>query len=344
MPPQVDALIAVHNGAQHIGEAVESLLGQTLGDIEVLVVDDASDDDTARILALFDDPRLRVSRNQRNMGLAASLNRGLAETTAPFVARLDADDVAEPDRLARQAAFLEAHPEVGLLGTGCRLIDPDGTVIGEQFAPDNDLAIRLRGLVGNPFFHPSVMIRRDVLDRHRLRYDENFETAQDYDLWMRILEHTRGANLPEPLTRLRVHAGQVSATRAERQREDHIRVARRVLSTTWPGHPFGGDRFETLHALLSTFRPLDAPSDRDRCRLIGDYDRLLDLFAERHAGAAGLEGVMKDHRIPLAYLALRPPWRSGLPGVLRRLFLRRPSLIPAFATWALRRTLARMGN
>ncbi|MBI3031160.1 MAG: glycosyltransferase family 2 protein, partial [Candidatus Rokubacteria bacterium] len=117
--PRVSVLMSVHNGERWVGEAVESILGQTLGDLEFIVVDDGSEDATGPILDRQKDPRLRVV-HQPPSGLTVSLNRAWRLSGAALLARMDADDLAHPDRLARQVALLDAHPDVGLLGTGCR--------------------------------------------------------------------------------------------------------------------------------------------------------------------------------------------------------------------------------
>ena len=108
---------------------------------------------------------------------------------------MDADDVAMPDRLSRQVAFLNDHPDVGILGSGRMVIDESGNFIAEARALADDLHIRWKMLLGNPFGHPTVMLRRRVLDSNKLRYDESFRTAQDYELWPRVLRHTLGANI-----------------------------------------------------------------------------------------------------------------------------------------------------
>src|SRR4030095_14770957 len=132
--PRVSVVLAVRDGAPWVGDAVRSVLAQTLSDLELIVIDDGSTDDTPQTLASFVDSRLRVARPPR-MGLTRSLNEGVSLTQAPLIARLDADDVATSDRLARQVAFLDAHPEVGLLGTGATEIDTNGRDIGRVGHP-----------------------------------------------------------------------------------------------------------------------------------------------------------------------------------------------------------------
>ena len=231
--PAVSVLMAVFDGAAWIGAAVESVLGQTLGDLEVIVIDDGSTDATADVLASFRDPRVRIEQRAR-AGLTRSLNRALELARAPLLARLDADDVALPERLALQRRFLETHPEVGLLGTGAREVDPSGREVGIVRPPVDDEAIRRQLIRANPFVHSSVLMRRTVLDRVG-RYDPSFPVAQDYELWMRLARVTRLANLPEPLVIRRLTPGRVTSVRDADRLQAEARVRwRAVRSGVYP--------------------------------------------------------------------------------------------------------------
>jgi len=212
----------VRNGVPWVREAVTSVLTQTAGDLELIVIDDGSTDDTPEVLAAFRDPRLRIEQ-QPSAGITRALVRALKLARAPLVARLDADDVALPDRLERQRRFLDNRPEVGLLGTGARELDPAGREVRIVRPPSNDESIRRALIRANPFVHSSVVMRREVLDRVG-GYDPEFPVAQDYDLWMRLARVTRLANLPDALVIRRLTAGRVSAVRDG----DRLRAEARV--------------------------------------------------------------------------------------------------------------------
>ena len=227
--PAVAVLMSVHNGAPSVRDAIASVLAQTAGDFELIVVDDGSTDETPTILGGVRDPRARVLR-EPHQGLTIALNRALAEAHAPLIARLDADDLALPERFARQRQFLGAHPDVGLLGTGAREVDLSGREVSIVRPPVDDAAIRGRLIRKNPFVHSSVMIRRDALDEVG-GYDPTFPVAQDYDLWMRMARVTRLANLPEPLVIRRLTPGRVSTVRDDDRLRAEARVRWRALRT-----------------------------------------------------------------------------------------------------------------
>ena len=228
--PAVSVLMAVHNGAPWVREAVDSVLGQTLSDLELIVIDDASTDATPTLLASIRDVRLRVERSSIRRGLSASLTEAWTVARAPLIARLDADDVSVPDRLARQQAYLFSHPEIGLLGGAAREVDATGRPLGLVAPPRDDATIRRALIRGNPFVHSTVMMRRMAAEAAG-GYDARREVAQDYDLWMRMSHVTRLANLPEVLVVRRRLPGAIGVARDNERLRTEIAVRWRALCT-----------------------------------------------------------------------------------------------------------------
>jgi glycosyltransferase involved in cell wall biosynthesis len=232
--PLVSVLLAVHNDARFLGEAIDSVLGQRLADLELLVVDDASTDQTSALLAAVEDTRLTVVRNDERRGLAASLNRALEQASGKYVARLDADDVALEDRLRRQVERLQADSRTAIVGSAVTDLDEDGRTGRTHVMPAGPTALRWHALFSSPFFHPTVLVDREVLDRHGLRYDPEFLESEDYDLWTRLFAFADGDNLREPLVLKRVHAAQASQRRGDVQETFRRRVALREIARIAP--------------------------------------------------------------------------------------------------------------
>jgi glycosyltransferase involved in cell wall biosynthesis len=209
-PASVSVVMSVYNGEAYLAEAIESILTQTFADFEFIIINDGSRDGTARMLAEYAerDPRVRVV-TQENSGRVPSLNRGIEMAAAPFIARMDADDVSLPNRLERQVSFLEAHPEIGLLGSAVEMVGPEGESLG-IYAPDcGDQELRQVMMKLNPFRHPAILMRKGIASGVG-GYRKVMLDTDDYDLWLRMSERTQIANLPEVLVKYRIHPNQVS--------------------------------------------------------------------------------------------------------------------------------------
>lgn len=225
MAKLVSVVMPVYNGAAYLRPALDSVLRQTYSDLEVLVIDDGSTDASASILEEFTarDRRTRLITHLTNQGLTASLNEGLALASGEYVARMDADDLCRPHRLARQVDFMEKHPEVGACGSWVRYL---GTTRRVWRPPTDGEHLKCRLFWDNSLAHPSVMLRRRTLEQYALAYDVGLSCAQDYDLWVRCSRHFRLANIPEVLLDYRIHPSQVGAVRAIVQQEcaDGVRL------------------------------------------------------------------------------------------------------------------------
>jgi glycosyltransferase involved in cell wall biosynthesis len=233
--PLVSFLLAVNNGARYLGAAVDSVLGQTVQDLELIVVDDASTDETPDLLEAVGDQRLVVHRNDRQAGLGASLNRGLETAVGRYIARLDDDDIAVPERLERQLARIRNEPNVAIVGSAVVDLDAEGERGRTHRLPGDGAPLRWHALFSSPFFHPTVLVDRETLDGHGLRYDPAFLESEDYDLWTRLLALADGANLSEPLVEKRVHAAQASLRRSDVQQSFQRQIALREIARLAPG-------------------------------------------------------------------------------------------------------------
>ncbi len=196
--------MSVFNGARYLREAVESILGQRFRDYEFIIIDDGSTDASREIISCYDDRRIRLMVNEANLGLPVSLNKGIRSARGEYIARQDADDVSLPDRLELQTAYLDAHPEVALVGCWWERIDEKGRVFDLASVPTDGPLLLDRMLEGglNPAPHGSMVFRKQASDAVG-GYDERFRYTQDFDLWLRMWSHGKVEVLPSCLYELR---------------------------------------------------------------------------------------------------------------------------------------------
>lgn len=206
-----------YNAGRYLREAIESVLAQSFRDFELFVIDDGSTDDTALITQEFAerDSRVRfLARSHR--GIVPAMNEACELAAGDYIARLDADDTAFPDRLERQVSFLDEHPNVVLLGGSMRFIKQDGTHSRDSIPPLEHNRIVTELADYNCFFHSSVMFRRSVWECLG-GYRAALLHAEDYDLWLRMAERYEVRNLPWFMGRFRLHENQISRTQREQQ-------------------------------------------------------------------------------------------------------------------------------
>jgi len=204
--PSVSVMMPVYNAQPYLAEAVESILGQTFADFEFLIVDDGSTDRSGAMLERYAARDQRIQLTSRpNTGYTVALNELLDLADGELVARMDADDVALPQRLARQVDYLRTHPDIVCVGTAVHFIDSAGRLLRDAHPGMDHEALEERALAGRcPLNHPSVMMRRAAVVAVG-GYRARFEPSEDHDLFLRLGEVGRLANLPEVLTKYRQH-------------------------------------------------------------------------------------------------------------------------------------------
>ena len=201
----ISVLMSVYNGELYLAEAIESILAQTFDSFEFLIINDGSTDSSEKIINSYDDPRIRLENNEGNKGLVYSLNKGLNLARGKYIARMDCDDIAWPHRLEKQFTFMEANPNVGICGTWFEAFDKQTDWKRTVRFPVKDTAIRALMFTQSPFCHPSVMMRKELFEIYDLKYPSEYYRAEDYGLWIKLLNYTDGYNLPEVLLRYRRH-------------------------------------------------------------------------------------------------------------------------------------------
>lgn len=228
--PQVSVIMPVYNNVSFLEAAVDSVIDQSLSEFEFIIVDDASTDSSEVLLESLakKDSRISLHRNATNLGYRKSLNIGLKIAKGKYVARMDADDVSLPYRLERQTDFLDAHGSVGVLGTGAYIVNSNGNIVGPRVMPSSHGFILWWMCFTSPFIHPTVMIRRQLLNSVG-GYNTDI-VAEDYDLWWRLSHVTRLHNLSEKLLHLRKHGNNQTSRHYESYQRSGVSIASGIVN------------------------------------------------------------------------------------------------------------------
>lgn len=226
--PRATVFMPVHNRARLIGRAVTSVLRQSFGDFELLLIDDGSSDDSVRVIRRFSDPRIRLLQNGENLGIARTRQRGLEEARGTFIALLDSDDAMPPRRLEQQVRFLHAHPHVATVGGWAREFDAAGKLRRSvKVLPLVPGELKARLLFRTCFHNSSTMSRLSVL--REFGYDPAFPVSSDYEMFSRVAHDWKLANLPRVFLHRGVHEGRVTVERAAEVRRMNMTIAARQL-------------------------------------------------------------------------------------------------------------------
>lgn len=226
MNPKVTVLMSVYNGMPYLPDSVKSVLNQTYANFELLIIEDGSTDDSLKYLKELKDQRVRIEINQTNLGMAASLNRGLLLAQGKYIARLDADDISLPERIQQQINYLENNQEMELCGSYAQAISETGEALYVWKQVSSPLEIGWKILFKNPFIHSSVMFRRDTVLRRSITYHD-LSGAEDYQFWSDILRFGDGANLDQVLIQYRRHDKSMTTYNFIPMKEAHFVIANR---------------------------------------------------------------------------------------------------------------------
>jgi glycosyltransferase involved in cell wall biosynthesis len=249
----VSVLMPCYNASKYIGTAIESVLGQSFRDLELVIAEDRSTDNTWEIVQSYaaKDPRIRIAQNRENLRIAKNRNRLLELARGKYIAWQDADDISEPLRIEHQIAFLDAHPEVGIVGGWLRFFtdaDPEGFV--RKYAPD-DARLRAKIYRYSPVAQPGAMIPKKVLDEMG-EYKSEFDATEDLDMSFRIGAKYRFANLQEVVIRYRENISSATFTRLPEMERKTFAI--RKLNCANPAYRLTfGDRLYNLLQWISMF-------------------------------------------------------------------------------------------
>lgn len=220
--PLISVVMSVFNSESYVKEAIDSILNQTFGDFEFIILDDGSTDGSVDIIQKYTDSRIHFIRNERNLGLRDSLNRGIRLAEGKYIARMDSDDIASAKRFEIQAGYMEQHPDVVMCGGNINYLIDGKLKKNKEIFPLSFQEIRIALIRYNCFFHPTVMLRTDFVREHELYYQRTF--ADDYDLWIRmmnqaVLSGKLMINLPDIFLNYRIHSANFGKRKREIARE-----------------------------------------------------------------------------------------------------------------------------
>lgn len=329
-PPKVSVLLSVHNGARYLREALESILGQTLSNFEFIIIDDGSTDETPRILDEYIDKRIIRIRNLENLGLPQSLNRGLDVAKGEYIARMDADDIALPHRLETQVRYMDAHSDVDFLGTNQRFISGDIANSEGQLYDERDIVsgdfLKWLLIWGNLLAHPTMMMRRQALESHQLRYDPSYASSQDYELWTRAARVCSFAIIPEVCLLYRKHPGSITVTKANLQQDLARKVRIRELAFL-RGKEISPEEEGALGLSIGW---LEAPIPSNFVAAGRLICEVLRGFLAQNTLSAIDEGRVRTHAAGLLHLIVRRAGSESRKSALRALWLMRGVSMQAF--------------
>jgi GT2 family glycosyltransferase len=231
--------MTVYNYEKFIGDSIESILSQTFSNFEFIIVNDASTDRTEEVINSYKDKRIIYIRNETNIGQTKSLNKGIRAARGKYLARMDSDDMAFPQRLSMQVEFMEKNPKIGVVGAWLQSVDERNRLIRKSRYPAKPTLVRLLllNLLNWPCLtHPTVMMRKEVFDCVG-GYDERYFISQDYDLWLRIARKYPLRNIPCILLSYREHRHSLSRSKKERTKQEVKDIVRSNVRFFMPDLP-----------------------------------------------------------------------------------------------------------
>ena len=224
---KVSVLMPAYNVEKYVGAAIESILNQTFTDFEFIIINDGSTDNTAKIIKEYakKDKRIRFINHTKNKGLIAVLNEGLDLCNGEYIARMDSDDISLPERFAKQVTYMDTNPECGVLGTAIQLFGRLNNIVR------NIENVKIFNLLSGHFVaHPTVMMRKSIIDKYNLKYDAKYKHAEDFELWSRMVFITEIHNLNEILLKYRWHEENISVLHSEEQSNVSDRIKQNIIN------------------------------------------------------------------------------------------------------------------
>lgn len=226
--PKVSVLLPVYNGSNYVNEAIASILNQSFTNFEFIIINDGSTDNSLEIINSFDDSRIRLINNSINSGIVKSLNTGLDQAVGKYILRMDADDISLPKRIEKQVNFMDKNPGIGISGTQVLILEGlKKKIKSNPFINPEDIKANL--LYKSSLAHPTVIMRKSLLDKHNLRYSEDYPYAEDYELWFRATQKFKITNMNQALLAYRKHDHRSSSMYSKEQMNSSKKIVKQAL-------------------------------------------------------------------------------------------------------------------
>jgi glycosyltransferase involved in cell wall biosynthesis len=230
--PEISVLMPVYNSEKYLKEAIDSILNPTFNNFELLVFDDCSTDRSVDIIKGYRDERIKLIQNNKNLGIPKNLNRGIDQAKGKYLARMDADDICIHTRFEKQYQFMESFEDIAVCGTWVQFVGSKKKWLMDNILknPSNSEEIKCWLLFNCVIKHPSVMIRKKILDQYGFQYNEKVSRAEDYDLWVRISKNHALSNIEEVLLKYRIHESSVSRVHRNANIQQSNKIRKNLLS------------------------------------------------------------------------------------------------------------------
>ncbi|WOD39269.1 glycosyltransferase family 2 protein [Nodosilinea sp. E11] len=356
--PKVSVVMTTYNSSSYLAEAVESILNQTVSDIEFIIVDDGSTDNTWDILTQYADCNQRISliKNEENLGTAKSSNKGLSLATGEYIARFDSDDISLPNRLQEQIRYMEENPSVDLLTTSVEYIDTTGSHIGYYSPPLDPVLLAWKHIFSSPLRHPTAFWRREQVESFVGNYNPEFRYALDYEFFARTSRALKVEMLPIVLVKMRQNPKSISFSKGNLQDDFAAKVTYQQFNHYLQQSPLDEQEKADLRALLRRHSPLQSDQFKalDQARMsraLNNYLMLVSEFYSSHSKGeeptnfgAFFENI--ESEIPnLMHYCSSKNWNSLPPKFTRKYLSKNPSrTVPLTAKLFLYFTYYKLGE
>lgn len=313
--PKISVVMPAYNAEKYIAEAIESILNQTYRDFEFIIINDGSTDKTEEIILSYTDDRIVYLKNEKNMGIVYTLNRGLDIAKGEYIARMDADDISLPERFKTQVQFMDKNTDIAVLGTAINIFGEN--IESSIFAnSSNPKKAKAELFLSSSLTHPTVFIRKSILHKYALHYEEEFAGMEDFRLWWKITGCGDIMSLEVPLLNYRKHSTQITASVSEQKTEKAKQFLRERISVfeidyseaefnslfKYRSSDFGNLTLQDIENLSSLFKKLLKANNSQKHYSKYYFKKILSLAV---TSSISFLNISDDEKLSLSYSAFK---------------------------------------